>query len=250
MVGKWAVCILLKCFLPPTNDVWGKVIFSEVCVKNSVHGGGCLSNCWDTTPPWDQAGTPPDQAGTPPGQAAPPGIRQTPLGPGRPSWDQADPPPEQSMLGDTVNERAVCILMECNLVGFNFRHGGPGGGTGPRDRRFFDPSVYRIVLMDQRGAGKSLPPAELKVQYLWVFLRIVKTELDRSTSSFFLLQENTTWHLVSDIEKLREHLKVDKWVVFGGSWGSTLSLSYAQTHPDRVKALVLRGIFTLRRFAL
>ena len=82
-----------------------------------------------------------------------------------------------------------------------------------------------------------------------VFVRIVKTELDRPTSNF-LLQENTTWHLVSDIEKLREHLKVDKWVVFGGSWGSTLSLSYAQNHPDRVKALVLRGIFTLRRFAL
>lgn len=102
-----------------------------------------------------------------------------------------------------------------------FLHGGPGGGTSPSDRRYFDPAVYRIVLMDQRGAGKSKPPAELK--------------------------DNTTWHLVSDIEKLREHLSIDKWVVFGGSWGSTLSLVYAETHPDRVKALILRGIFTLRR---
>lgn len=102
-----------------------------------------------------------------------------------------------------------------------FLHGGPGGGTSPRDRTFFDPAVYRIVLMDQRGAGKSTPAAELR--------------------------ENTTWHLVADIEKLRNHLGVDKWVVFGGSWGSTLSLAYAETHPDRVKALILRGIFTLRR---
>lgn len=105
-----------------------------------------------------------------------------------------------------------------------FLHGGPGGGTSGRDRRYFDPTVYRIVLMDQRGAGESKPAAELK--------------------------DNTTWHLVADIEKLREHLKIDKWVVFGGSWGSTLSLAYAETHPDRVKALVLRGIFTLRRSEL
>lgn len=100
-------------------------------------------------------------------------------------------------------------------------HGGPGGGIGPRDRRYFDPDIYRIVLFDQRGAGKSRPPAELR--------------------------ENTTWHLVADLERLRCHLCVDKWVVFGGSWGSTLSLVYAQQHPDRVVALVLRGIFTLRR---
>ncbi|XP_060598187.1 probable proline iminopeptidase isoform X2 [Ruditapes philippinarum] len=102
-----------------------------------------------------------------------------------------------------------------------FLHGGPGGGTSARDRTFFDPNVYRIVLMDQRGAGKSLPAAELK--------------------------ENTTWNLVADVEKLREKLGIEKWVVFGGSWGSTLSLAYAETHPDRVKALILRGIFTLRR---
>jgi len=102
-----------------------------------------------------------------------------------------------------------------------FVHGGPGGGTSPKCRQFFDPQVYRIILFDQRGSGKSTPAAELK--------------------------ENTTWHLVEDMEKLREHLKIDKWVVFGGSWGSTLSLTYAQCHPDRVKALVLRGIFNLRR---
>jgi proline iminopeptidase len=99
-------------------------------------------------------------------------------------------------------------------------HGGPGGGITVDYRRYFDPDVYRIVLFDQRGAGKSTPHAGL--------------------------DENTTWHLVEDIEKLREHLGIEKWVVFGGSWGSTLSLAYAQTHPDRVKALVLRGIFLCR----
>ncbi|ESP03177.1 hypothetical protein LOTGIDRAFT_224583 [Lottia gigantea] len=102
-----------------------------------------------------------------------------------------------------------------------FVHGGPGGGTSPNCRTFFDPEVYRIILLDQRGAGQSTPLAELR--------------------------ENTTWDLVADIEKLREHLKIDKWVVFGGSWGSTLSLAYCQTHPERVKAVVLRGIFTLQR---
>ncbi|XP_052246964.1 probable proline iminopeptidase isoform X2 [Dreissena polymorpha] len=102
-----------------------------------------------------------------------------------------------------------------------FLHGGPGGGISPRDRTFFDPAVYRIILMDQRGAGKSTPAAELK--------------------------DNTTWHLIADIERLREELAIEKWVVFGGSWGSTLALTYAEKHPDRVKALILRGIFTLRR---
>ncbi|ODQ53911.1 prolyl aminopeptidase serine peptidase [Saitoella complicata NRRL Y-17804] len=102
-----------------------------------------------------------------------------------------------------------------------YLHGGPGGGTSALDRRYFDPEVYRIVLFDQRGSGKSEPSAELR--------------------------ENTTWDIVEDIEKLRKHFGIDKWVVFGGSWGSTLALSYAQTHPDRVKALILRGIFTLRK---
>jgi len=102
-----------------------------------------------------------------------------------------------------------------------FVHGGPGGGTEPKQRRFFDPRAYRIVLFDQRGCGKSLPHAELR--------------------------ENTTWDLVADMERLREHLGVARWQVFGGSWGSTLALAYAETHPDRVTELVLRGIFLLRK---
>ncbi|MBS61648.1 prolyl aminopeptidase [Salinisphaera sp.] len=102
-----------------------------------------------------------------------------------------------------------------------FLHGGPGGGAGPNSRRFFDPAHYRIVLFDQRGCGRSTPHADLV--------------------------DNTTWHLVADIERLREHLHIDRWQVFGGSWGSTLALTYAQTHPQRVSELVLRGIFMLRR---
>ncbi|KAG2298080.1 hypothetical protein Bca4012_009291 [Brassica carinata] len=102
-----------------------------------------------------------------------------------------------------------------------FLHGGPGGGTSPNNRRFFDPEFYRIVLFDQRGAGKSTPHA--------------------------CLEENTTWDLVNDIEKLREHLKIPEWQVFGGSWGSTLALAYSQSHPDKVTGLVLRGIFLLRK---
>ncbi|AKU98105.1 Proline iminopeptidase [Labilithrix luteola] len=101
-----------------------------------------------------------------------------------------------------------------------FLHGGPGGGTEPKHRRYFDPSVYRIVLFDQRGCGKSTP--------------------------FASLEDNTTWHLVSDIETLRVHLGIEQWMVFGGSWGSTLALAYAETHPSRVTEMVLRGIFLLR----
>lgn len=102
-----------------------------------------------------------------------------------------------------------------------FLHGGPGGGANGECRRFFDPQRYRIVLFDQRGCGKSTPHAELT--------------------------DNTTWDLVADLERLREHLDIDRWQVFGGSWGSTLALTYAQTHPDKVTQLVLRGIFMLRR---
>src|SRR5580692_3888102 len=102
-----------------------------------------------------------------------------------------------------------------------FVHGGPGGGTEPRQRRFFDPAAYRIVLFDQRGCGKSRPFAELR--------------------------ENTTWDLVADMETVRAHLGVERWQVFGGSWGSTLALAYAERHPQRVSELVLRGIFLLRR---
>jgi proline iminopeptidase len=105
-----------------------------------------------------------------------------------------------------------------------FLHGGPGGGTSPRQRRFFDPARYRIVLFDQRGCGKSRPHASL--------------------------HDNTTWHLVADIEALRKHLGIPSWLVFGGSWGSTLALAYAQKHPEQVSELVLRGIFLLRRWEL
>jgi proline iminopeptidase len=105
-----------------------------------------------------------------------------------------------------------------------FLHGGPGGGTDPKMRRFFDPKRYRIVLFDQRGCGKSRPHASLI--------------------------DNTTWHLVEDIEALRQHLGIECWQVFGGSWGSTLALAYAETHPQRVTELVLRGIFMLRRSEL
>jgi len=101
-----------------------------------------------------------------------------------------------------------------------FLHGGPGGGLHADYRRFFDPKHYRIILFDQRGAGQSTPTAELR--------------------------ENTTWDLISDIEKIRTHFGIDKWLVFGGSWGSTLALSYAITHPEKVLALILRGIFLCR----
>lgn len=98
-----------------------------------------------------------------------------------------------------------------------FLHGGPGGGLSPTYRRFFDPAAYHIVLFDQRGSGKSTPYASL--------------------------DENTTWDLVADIERLREHFKIDQWTVFGGSWGSTLALAYSETHPAAVRALILRGIY-------
>ncbi|MCC6810514.1 MAG: prolyl aminopeptidase [Deltaproteobacteria bacterium] len=102
-----------------------------------------------------------------------------------------------------------------------FLHGGPGSGTEGKQRRFFDPKQYRIVLFDQRGCGKSTPHASLEA--------------------------NTTWDLVADIERLREHLAIDRWQVFGGSWGSTLALAYAEKHPERVTELVLRGVFLLRK---
>lgn len=106
-----------------------------------------------------------------------------------------------------------------------FVHGGPGGGTSGLQRRFFDPARYRIVLFDQRGCGRSRPH--------------IADGADLSV--------NTTQHLITDMERLRTHLGIDRWQVFGGSWGSTLGLAYAQAHPDRVTELVLRGIFLLRR---
>ncbi len=100
-------------------------------------------------------------------------------------------------------------------------HGGPGGGSNPTMRRYHDPSRYRIILFDQRGCGRSTPYA--------------------------CLEENTTWDLVADMERLREHLGIERWQLCGGSWGSTLSLAFAETHPDRVMELILRGIFLLRK---
>ena len=111
--------------------------------------------------------------------------------------------------GNPLGKPVVCL------------HGGPGGGITPTMRRLHDPSAYRIVLFDQRGCGRSTPHAEIR--------------------------ENTTWDLVADIERLREHLGIERWQVYGGSWGSTLALAYAETHPERVSEMVLRGIFMLRR---
>jgi proline iminopeptidase len=105
-----------------------------------------------------------------------------------------------------------------------FVHGGPGGGGDVNARRFFDPQRYRIVVFDQRGSGRTRPHASLEA--------------------------NTTWHLVADMESLRLHLGIERWLVFGGSWGSTLALAYAQTHPRAVSELVLRGIFLLRQLEL
>jgi proline iminopeptidase len=105
-----------------------------------------------------------------------------------------------------------------------FLHGGPGGATGPGNRRLFDPALYDVLMFDQRGCGKSIPHASIDA--------------------------NTTWHLVADIERLRELMGVETWLVFGGSWGSTLALAYAETHPERVSELVLRGIYTLTKAEL
>ena len=105
-----------------------------------------------------------------------------------------------------------------------FLHGGPGGTISPRHRRLFDPRLYDVILFDQRGCGKSVPNASLEA--------------------------NTTWHLVADIERLRQMAGFDKWLVFGGSWGSTLALAYAETHTNRVSELVVRGIYTLTRAEL
>jgi len=105
-----------------------------------------------------------------------------------------------------------------------FFHGGPGAGVSPIHRRFFDPTFWRVILFDQRGAGKSTPLGELR--------------------------ENTTWDLVADTEKIRERLGIEKWLVFGGSWGSTLGLAYAEKHPEHVTGLILRGIFLARKWEI
>lgn len=122
-----------------------------------------------------------------------------------------------------VDPPHVLYIEECGNPGgmpVLFLHGGPGAGCEPYHRRFFDPAAYRIVLCDQRGAGRSTPHAAL--------------------------EHNTTWDLVADIERIRTLLGVDRWLLFGGSWGSTLALAYAERHPERVRGLVLRGIFLCR----
>ena len=106
-----------------------------------------------------------------------------------------------------------------------FLHGGPGSGTTPMQRRLFDPATYRIVLFDQRGCGRSTPSVR-------------EPDTDLTT--------NTTWHLVADMEALRTHLEIERWQLFGGSWGATLAMAYAQTFPERVSDIVLRGVFLLR----
>ncbi|HEY8244125.1 MAG: prolyl aminopeptidase [Vicinamibacteria bacterium] len=120
----------------------------------------------------------------------------------------------------SVDARHTLYWEECGNpegVPIVFLHGGPGGGCLPHHRRFFDPSFWRIVLVDQRGAGRSTPTAEIG--------------------------DNTTWHLVADLERLRSHRGIDRWALFGGSWGSTLALAYAESFPERSTGMVLRGIF-------
>jgi len=126
-----------------------------------------------------------------------------------------------------LDERHTMYYEQCgNPIGkpVVLLHGGPGGGCSAKMRRFHDPDAYRIILFDQRGSGRSTPHADLV--------------------------DNTTWHLVGDIERLRAHLRIARWQVFGGSWGSTLALAYAERHPEAVTELLLRGIFMLRRWEL
>jgi proline iminopeptidase len=135
-------------------------------------------------------------------------------------------PPLEPNAADSlaVDSRHCLYWEECgNPRGLPvlFLHGGPGAGATPTHRRFFDPAAYRIIIFDQRGAGRSKPLGGLA--------------------------DNTTRHIVGDIESLRSHLGIERWLIFGGSWGSTLALAYAQTHPERCRALILRGIFLCRR---
>lgn len=139
------------------------------------------------------------------------------------SWLYPPVEPHQSGFLSVGSGHEVYYEVSGNPAGkpVIFVHGGPGGGTEPKHRQYFNPNHYRIILFDQRGCGKSRPWASL--------------------------DDNTTWHLIADMEKIRELLQIDRWQVFGGSWGSTLSLAYAETHPERVTELVLRGIFLLRK---
>ena len=139
------------------------------------------------------------------------------------SWLYPVPAPFDSGMLDAGDGHKVYYEQSGNPAGkpVIFVHGGPGGGTSPAHRRFFNPEKYRIVLFDQRGCGRSTPHASI--------------------------DNNTTWHLIADMEKIREKLAIKKWQVFGGSWGSTLALAYAIKHPEKVTELVLRGIFLVRQ---
>ncbi|MEI4485318.1 prolyl aminopeptidase [Frigidibacter sp. MR17.14] len=144
---------------------------------------------------------------------------------GIPPLYQATEPFDQRMLA--VGEGHTLYVEQCGLrdgIPVIVLHGGPGGGCSPAMRRYFDPSTFRAVLFDQRGCGRSRPHASVEA--------------------------NTTWHLVRDIETIRQTLGIDRWIVFGGSWGATLALAYAQSHPERVMHLVLRGVFLAQRSEL
>jgi len=137
-----------------------------------------------------------------------------------PLFPEIHPDQTHKLKVDDLHELYIEECGSPNGIPVLFVHGGPGAGSEEYHRRFFDPNVYRIILFDQRGSGRSTPHASL--------------------------EHNTTQELVADMEKIREFLKVDRWVLFGGSWGSTLSLVYAETHPERVAGLILRGIFLCR----
>ncbi|WP_321275733.1 prolyl aminopeptidase [Thiomicrorhabdus indica] len=135
-------------------------------------------------------------------------------------YPPSEPYAQHSLQVDSLHHLHIEESGNPNGVPVLFVHGGPGGGCSPIQRQFFHPDSYRIILFDQRGCGRSSPHA--------------------------CLTNNTTAHLIEDIEKIRQHLKIDKWLLFGGSWGSTLSLLYAQSYPERVYGLILRGIFLCR----
>ncbi|GGO88090.1 proline iminopeptidase [Marinobacterium nitratireducens] len=135
-------------------------------------------------------------------------------------YPELQPNAEHRLQVDDIHNLHVEESGNPNGLPVLFVHGGPGGGCSAAHRGFFDPNKYRIILFDQRGCGRSTPHASLAA--------------------------NTTWHLVADMERIRIHFGIDRWLLFGGSWGSTLSLIYAQTHPERVSGLILRGIFLCR----
>lgn len=137
-----------------------------------------------------------------------------------PLFPEIHPDKTHRLKMDDTHELYIEECGDAEGIPVLFVHGGPGAGCEEYHRRFFDPNVYRIILFDQRGAGRSTPHASL--------------------------ENNTTQDLVEDMEKIREHLRIDKWMLFGGSWGATLALVYAETHPQRVTGLILRGIFLCR----